>query len=606
MPLPSRRPNDRSRPLVASAYRIGDRDSDYERRSQLPWQKHALEVVRVVPEIGYASRFYARMLKQVRIYPALRSAQNQTKEIKNGLPVDILNRIQDPGGGRSAIQGNYGRLMCITGEGILFGRDLDSERERWSFIWNDEIKIEPGRDGRPSKYIHKLGRSGEERVYGPDQAVAYRMWTPSPWNSYEAESPLQANLEIAEELILLTKSVRATAVSRLINGLLFIPSEVSPPPEEPVGEEDPFTDPWSADFLDHAELQIQTPGTAAAAMPLTSWVSGEWIDKIKWIQVHDPQTDYLERELRNEAIQRLAYGMDMPPEALTGLGGSNHWAAMQILGDMWKSHGAPVAAQFCNELAGAYLQPALRDAGYPDWADVTVDYDASQVVVKADRSDDADQAAKLAMISPRGYRILKNIPEEYAPNDEERKQLLEALGKAIPPRPQPREPQRDAAVDGPAPPGPEGDSGRRTRVTASANGSSASSAAAFEAMGAAMMALFRCRELAGYRLWLKQKKCPECFERAEGQPHALVAAIVGPTIVERLELDPRQLVHGGTAAYKDMLVYWDYSPQQAAAICELIESFAARTLYDERLPQLPSGFAAHLERAKEVDDALGR
>ena len=121
MALPSRRPNDRSRNLVASAYRVGDKDSDYERRSQLPWQKHALEVVRIVPEIGYASRFYARMMKQVRVYPALRSSQNQTKEIKTGLPVEVLNRIRDPGGGRSAIQGAYGRLMCITGEGILFG-----------------------------------------------------------------------------------------------------------------------------------------------------------------------------------------------------------------------------------------------------------------------------------------------------------------------------------------------------------------------------------------------------------------------------------------------------------------------------------------------------
>lgn len=605
MPLPSRRPNDRSRPLVASAYRIGDRDSDYERRSQLPWQKHALEVTRIVPEIGYASKFYSRMLQQLRIYPALRNAQDQKKEIKTGLPVDVLNRIQDPGGGRSEILGMYGRLMCITGEGILFGRDLDQPHERWSFVWNDELIIESDGRGNVTKIVHKLGRSGETREYSPDQAVAYRMWSSSPWNSYEAESPLQANLEIAEELILLTKSVRATAVSRLINGLLFIPSEVSPSPEEPVGEEDPYTDPWSADFLDHAELQIQTPGTAAAAMPLTSWVAGEWIEKIRWIQVHDPQTDYLERELRNEAIQRLAYGMDMPPEALTGLGGSNHWAAMQILGDMWKSHGAPVAQQFCHELGVAYLQPALRDAGYPDWADVVVDYDASQVVVKADRSEDADAAAKLGMIGPRGYRILKNIPEDYAPTTDEFEKILEVLGRAPRQQAQPRDNGRDPALDGPPQPGPEGDSGRRTRVTASVNGSTPDSAAAFEAMGAAMMALFRCRELAGYRLWLKQKKCPECFEMAEGQPHALVAAIVGPTVVERLELNPRQLVYGGTAAYKDMLVYWDYSPSQANAICELIESFAARTLYDERLPQLPSGFAAHLQRAKEADGALG-
>lgn len=534
------------------------------------------------------------MLSQLRIFPAIRNAQDQKKEIKGGVPVEVLNRIQDPGGGRTQILSVYGRLMCITGEGILFGRDLNSEHERWSFIWNDEVKIEVDGFGDPTLIVHKLGRSGETREYSPEDAVCYRMWTSSPENSYEAESPLQANLEIAEELILLTKSVRATAVSRLINGLLFMPSEISPPPEEPLGDEDPYVDPWSADFLDHASLQIQTPGTAEAAMPLTSWVSGEWIDKIKWIQVHDPQTDYLERELRNEAIQRLAYGMDMPPEALMGLGSSNHWAAMQILGDMWKSHGAPIAQQFCDQIGIAYLQPALRDAGFANWADVVVDYDASQVVVKADRSDDADAAAKFGVVSRDGYRIMKNIPEEWAPDKSDEDWWLKIQGKMQQPKPAIPAPIQDAATNGPPLPGPEGDSGRRTRVVTS-------SAASFEAMGAAMMALSRCRELAGYRLWLKQKNCPECFEKADGQPHALVASIIGPASVERLGLEPRRLVHGGTDSYRDILVYWDYSPHQADAICEMIESFAARTLYDSRLPQLPSGFASHLDRARDVD-----
>lgn len=605
MPLP-RRPK-KSGSLVASAYRAGDRDSDYTRRSKLPWQPRALEIVKLVPELNFASRFYARMLSPLRIYPAIRDEQGQKTEIKEGLPVELLHRIQDPSGGMSQILWNYGRLMFITGEGLLFGRDLETERERWSFVWNGEIEIEPGPGNSIKKITHKLSGS-ETRVYSGDQAVIYRMWTPSPDRSYDAESPMQSGLGIAEELILLTASVRATGTSRLINGLLFLPQEISPPTEEPIGDEDPYNDPWSADFLDHAITQIENPGTAEAAAPLISWVAGEWIDKIKWIPIHDPQTDYMERDLRKEAIDRLAYGMDMPPEALKGLGNTNHWASMQILGDMWKSHGAPRAAQFCDELSAAYLQPALRDAGYEDWREVVADFDAAAVTVKPDRSDDADNAAKYAMISPRGYRLLKNIPEEYAPTEKERKELLEVLGRGQSSRPQPVEPRdqsangqgRDVSRDGPLPPGPEGDSGRRTRVVTS-------SAESHEAMGAAMMALARCRELAGIRLWQRQKTCPDCFEKADGVPHALVASIVGPDVVSKLDWDPMKLVRGGTDTFRDMLVYWDYSPKQADGLCETIEGFAARTLYDERLPQLPAGFASHLERAKETsEDAMVR
>lgn len=584
MPLP-RRPNQRSRALVASAYRVGDRDSDYARRRNMPWQQRALETVKLVPELNFASRFYARMLKQLRIYPAEITAQEQQKELKSGPAVEILSRIRDPGGGRSQLLFSYGRLMFITGEGLLFGRNLNSESERWSFIWNGELDIDYDSLGRPTKYTHKLSGS-EKREYGPNDAVAYRMWTPSPLSSYEAESPMQAGLEIAEELIILTKSVRSTAVSRLVKGLLFMPAEISPPPEEPLGDEDPLNDPWSADWLEAAETQIEEPGTARGAMPLISWVAGEHIDSIRFIQVHDPQTDYMEQNLRKEAIDRLAWGMDMPPEALKGLGDSNHWAAMQILGDMWKSHGAPVAEQFCDELSSAYLQPALRDAGVANWQNIVVAYDASQVVVKPDRSDDADKAADRGFISPRGYRILKNIPEEYAPSPEELEMMREF--KRGPAQPRDQQLNGDPAQNGPPQPGSEGDSGRRTRVVTSSA----------EALGAASMALARCRELAGVRLRNKAKACPECISKANGSPHALIASVIGPENVEGLGVTPPMLVRGGADTLYTMLLYWGYSETQAKAVCELIEGFAAKTLFTERQPPLPAGFAAHLEQAR--------
>lgn len=593
MALPNRRPG---RNLIASAYRVGDRDSDYAKRSKLPWQERALAVSSLVPELGFASRFYARMLKPLRIFPSLINAQEQKVEIEQGLPVDLLGRIRDPGGGKSQLLWNYGRLMFITGEGLLFGRELETERERWSFVWNGEIDVETNSNGSVKKIIHKLSGS-TTREYSPGQAVVYRMWTPSPERSYDAESPMRAALEVAEELILLTKSVRATATSRLTNGLLFLPTEIAPPPAEAGSDEDVYMDPWSEDFLNNMVKAIEDPDSAAGRAPLVSWVMGEYIEKIRFIQTHDPNNDYMERDLRKEAIDRLAYGMDMPPEALKGLGNTNHWASMQILGDMWKSHGAPIAEQFCDELGAAYLQPALRDAGYAEWANVVVDYDASAVVVKPDRSDDADDAAKYGVVSRKGYRQMKNIPEDWAPSKEDEQWWLEIQGRNRPPARQPQIPSTNGdspAVDGPPAPGPEGDSGRRTRVVTS-------SAESYEAMGAAMMALARCRELAGIRLYQKHRNCPECFEKADGRPHALVASIVGPEVVGKLGWEPLRLVRGGTDTFKDMLVYWDYTPKQADAICEMIESFAARTLYDERLPQLPVGFATHLEHSKEAN-----
>jgi hypothetical protein len=123
-------------------------------------------------------------------------------------------------------------------------------------------------------------------------------------------------------------------------------------------------------------------------------------------------------------------------------------------------------------------------------------------------------------------------------------------------------------------------------------------------MGAAMMALARCRELAGIRVRQKERLCPECLAPANGKPHAMVASIVGVGTLERLDLNPTTLVRGGADTLREMMISWGYDPTQAHEISKMIETYAARTLFDERQPPLPAGFVTQFERAMEVDDAV--
>ena len=63
---------------------------------------------------------------------------DQTVErIESGAPVDLLNQVQDPGGGRSQYLFDYGRLSFLTGEGVLFGYE---EGTKWKYLWKDEVK----------------------------------------------------------------------------------------------------------------------------------------------------------------------------------------------------------------------------------------------------------------------------------------------------------------------------------------------------------------------------------------------------------------------------------------------------------------------------------
>lgn len=578
MALPTRR--SLPRVLTASATKLTPRESSYSKRLSEHWQLQALSHYDSIGEVRFASHFLARMMSRVRYFPAILESDGKLTEITEGPPVERLNRIQDPGGGRSQLQYRYGLLQVVTGEGVLFGYRLETDEERWKFLWKDEVKI------REDGVAVRLDANQKETS---DVGVAYRMWTPHPRHSDLPDSALRSVLDICEELLILTASVRGTATTRMTNGMMLIPSELSPNALEPLGEEDAENNIFLKEFTEHVQAQIESPASAAGKVPFLLEGSYEFLDGVRWVPTHDPQTDYMEKDLRTEAIKRLALGMDMPPEALLGMTDANHWTAKQVMHDMWRSHGIPKSEQFADDLSEEYLRRGLEEDGYVDWNQVVVGIDDSQVVISPDRTEDADKALDRIAISFAGYRQMKGIPEDLAPSDEE-KMFLASLklrapvemedGELVMPQ---RGPLAQANGNSPenGPPSPSsGRSGSRQESMTAHIG------------GAADLALMRCRELAGIRI---RHKCKEC---AEGEPDSLVASVLGSEKVP----DPMKLVHGGTDGFKSLLAERGFGDALAASLCQTLEVYAARTLFESRQPDLPAGFMAQVSKAKEVSD----
>ena len=586
-------------------------DDDAKRRRSQSWQKSALEYTRLVPELNYASRFYSKMLKRLKIYPAIRETNERLTPITSGLPVELLDRIQDPGGGRSNLLGQYGRLMFITGEGYLFGRNLDTDDERWSFVWIDELEfMENG------GIKHKGQSTSGATEYDPSQAVAYRLWSPSPEMSGEAESPMRGVLEIAEELVILGKAVRATAVSRVLNGMLKVPSELSFGADEAGVDEDPEANGFLADLIDHIVGAIENAGSAEAAAPFIAEGADEYLAQLVWMKLHDPANDYMEQGLRKECVERCAKGLDFPAEYLLSLTDSNHWTARAITHEMWRSHGAPVAEQFCDDLSEEYLRRALRDANYPDWRKVVVAYDDAEVVIAPDRSDDADRALDRGTIGWEGHRAMKGIDQSLAPNELEQKVWLAvkmrnpAFLKGTPfeleepapvqrggfdPGPPPTADEPRDAEEGPPEPGRAGVSRQESRAAA--------------LHGAAYSALLRSREIAGSRIRTgirdRSRNATELL-RIDGHPNAQAAALLGKEGLDGCSLPaPIDLVKTGANGFLSICTEWGIDETQARALAQMIEVFAAQTLFEPGLPSFPSGFFAQLVRATEVSSELG-
>lgn len=603
MPLPSERPRPARGMLVSAGQRINTRkqDSDYIKRSEMPWQRQALALYDSVPELHFAGQFYARMLSKVRLFAAVRQPGSEhPTPIKDDqeLPVQLLERIQDPGGGYSQLLFDYGQLMFITGDGYLLGKGLSNGRGSWSFVWREEVKFDNGivthlalPNIAPTEY-EDIPAEAFSPVR-PGSAVAYRMWTRHPrWRGWP-DSPMRAALEIGEELLILSKSVYSTATSRLSRApMLLMPMEMMPPPLEADGDEDPDSDPFQSDFQEYLEYAHQNPASPEATAPFVLYAAYDYLDRIRSVSLHDPQTDYMERDLRAEAIKRLGYSLDLPPEVLTGFAQANHWASAVIMDAIWSDHGDPKMKQFCHDLSEMYLRPALEMENYPDWENICIWYDATDVVINPDRSDDANEAWDRGAIGYEGYRKMKSIPESYKQTSAEHLEWLETkLVRIRETQDKPSQAERNPAQ---GPPGSADDS----NVSDIKEGKKAVSASGRE-IGAAELALLRCREIAGIRL-RRLKNCPSCLEAAAGQPAAMVASLVGPDGVQQLGVtNTKELVESGADQFRALLSSWGYSPLAAEMLSQMVETHASRTLFEQQLPAMPAGFAAQVERIKE-------
>jgi hypothetical protein len=582
----------RRRALTASGVRVprggrnGDQPASYRTEA---WQRDALALYDTVGPLHFASHFYSRMLKRLRIYVAKIGNDGKPEEIRSrdDQAVQLLERIQDPGGGRTKLLGNYGRLMFVTGEGYLFGHG-EPGLEDWSFVWKEELQFDSS-----GEVTHRLGRLQEGVQYrqiadanwdelAPGTAVAYRFWTPHPRFSSWADSPMRAVIEDAQELLLLSRSVRATALARQARApVLLVPQEISPGPVGTLGGEDPKNDPLLDDIAKHQEAALEDPSDPAALAPYILFGANDYLPNIRAVWLHDTDTDYMEKDLRDEVLSRLAVSLDMPPEALKGLSNANHWSAWQITEDMWASHGAPIAEQFCDDLAESYLRPALADADYDGWENLVVTYDASAVVVKPDRFKDSIEARKVGAINFEAVRTAGGWADEDAmsPDEYDEWLLWSTKGAVGGDDEQGNGPPSDA---GP-PPGQPGPQSEKTNLP---------SEDSLRILGAAELALLRCRELAGSRLRSRRSSCTDCFEQIEHVAHAQVAATLGQDGLKQLGApEPIDLVAGGADVLRHLLVNWGYPDAEATRLAGMLEVHAARTLLYRDPPPVPATLA---------------
>lgn len=485
--LPAPVPRTPLTTLTASAQRLVSKKltGTTFKKPNAEWQEDAWEMFDLVGEQRFLATTLAGRMGQARFYVGELDPQSPDDTPERTEDVDVAGILESIGGNSTGLSQLVTRLavnLFIAGDGWLVGvpkhlipdvrRDeedkhaeamhtsvsdgLDLTDLEWKMLSVSEVDFKQGDEID----IH-LGTTDDEKITTTaDDVYLIRVWRPHPRKAWEADSPTRSSLPVLRELVGLTMHISAQVDSRLSGaGVLLVPQSAQQAMKEAAGQgeddDDDNEDVFSDALMEAMMTPINDRSSAAAVVPLVTTVPDASVEHFRHISFAS-QLDAEARELRDEAIRRLALGQDAPPELLLGVGSMNHWGAWLVREDVVSTHLEPILALISDALTVQFLHPVLEEQGMaPEEAEkYVVWYDVSHMVSRPNRASDAQTLHGLGVISDEALRNASGFDDSDAPKATEeasqsvREQAVEAAIALVTSAPSlAREPGIRALVD---------------------------------------------------------------------------------------------------------------------------------------------------------------
>jgi hypothetical protein len=234
-------------------------------------------------------------------------------------------------------------------------------------------------------------------------------------------------------LLLLNRTFRATARSRLNAGALYLPDGLSVAAQAdgdfPYDSEDGigpnFTaeeaeDEFEEQLMDAMTTPIRDEESASAVVPLIIRGPAELGDKIKQFKF-ERSFDPMLAERSDRVLERIMQGLDVPKDVITGLANVKYSNAVQIDESLYKSHIEPLMLLIADALTVVYLRPYLIANGFEDSQvnKIVVWYDPSAIATRNDRATDADAGFDRMAVSANTWRRAHGFSDADAPTPTE-------------------------------------------------------------------------------------------------------------------------------------------------------------------------------------------
>ncbi len=443
---------------AAAQIRIKDHD-EYEqfrvRRSAASsaWQAEAWEYYDAIGEIKYAFNLVASVVSRIKIYAAAVDDPSEAPgPVSKSEDIDprlaaaaerALSRLNSAYGGQAGLLRDAALNLCVAGECYLVQipeRVGSGIPESWDIRSTDELiadargnfsvigrREQNSNTGAGSNAMNKGVSLGERSFVG-------RIWRSHPRFSDEADSSLRGMLDMCAELLLLNRTFRATARSRLNAGALYLPdglsvaaqgdgdfpldydSEIDPVSFTPEEAEDEFEE----QLIDAMTTPIRDEESASAVVPLIIRGPAELGDAIKQFKF-ERSFDPALAERSDRVLERILQGLDVPKDIVTGLANVKYSNALQIDESLYKAHIEPLMLLLVDSLTVAYLRPYLIANGYPkeEVDKIVVWYDPSAVATRNDRAADANEGFDRMAVSFNAWRRAHGFSDMDAPDGKE-------------------------------------------------------------------------------------------------------------------------------------------------------------------------------------------
>lgn len=626
--------------VTASAARVVPTTARAAGRNRQKWQRDAWVYRDSVPEVRYAHNFQGNASAQVRMFAAeLGQDGEEPIDFDSDLctippPVReaaraCLDRLTGNAAGHGVILSPVVQNFETVGECYLLGyTDPDTGRDEWSIRSMDELRITDEGYFLVSTTTGTTTSSESGRRL-PDDAYVARLWSPHPQFSEWPDSPMRALLDTCEELLLAGRSRRAALRNRIAgNGVFLVPNGIltgsgitqqgtGDVAGAPYGVGDGITDDGDvkaskvmADLTTSMVTPIGDESSPSAVVPLMLRGEREDLAAVRHVTLDRPMSKDAD-VTEEKALRRLATGLNVPPEIITGLAGVNHWTAWQIDQSTWTHHVEPVVAAACAALTVGYLRAMLLTMGFP-WAIVSrvvIWYDPSNLVQDPREDEEVGdtgrtpeelaslfttaQTAILAGFDPAEVMAALDLPELTYVGPPETSGGAFGQPRRVDSE---RVPEQEPDEDGPPEieaPASERASVALARIAAGLGRRTVVAAATAEPteeqirlsrrlmeidrslrerlVGACDAALARVLERAGNRVRSAATRSATASayrERIAGIPGQQVPATLGPAVVAALGLDEAELLADEYARLRGQYVEWTTAASEdAIATC---------------------------------------